>query len=242
MPVGVIGMKELLEPISTESLKDVFVSQFEDLILSGKIVSGETLPSERDLALQMGVSRPVVHEGLLELSAKGLVTIKPGSGTVVNNLRKEGSLSLLVSLFNYHGDKFAPHIQKSILDMRLLTEVENAGLAAINRTNEHLEEFESYLKLEESIDHIKIQEITELDFSIHHLIAEASGNFIYPLLMNSFKELHYHLVPKFYSKPDVCGTVFSFHKDLYQAIKNKDIENSKKIMTLLLEHGANHIS
>ncbi|MCK5153376.1 MAG: FadR family transcriptional regulator, partial [Spirochaetales bacterium] len=70
-------MKELLEPISTESLKDVFVSQFEDLILSGKIVSGETLPSERDLALQMGVSRPVVHEGLLELSAKGLVTIKP---------------------------------------------------------------------------------------------------------------------------------------------------------------------
>ncbi|MCK5196764.1 MAG: FadR family transcriptional regulator, partial [Spirochaetales bacterium] len=188
-------MKNLLEPISTESLKDVFVSKFEDLILSGKITSGETLPSERELALQMDVSRPVVHEGLLNLAAKGLVTIKPRSGTVVNNIRKEGSLSLLVSLINYHGEKFAPHIQKSILDMRLLLEIENAGLAAINRTGEQLEEFESYLKIEESIDHNKIKEITELDFAIHHLIAEATDNFLYPLLMNSFKQLHYHLVP-----------------------------------------------
>lgn len=234
-------MKDLLEPISTESLKDVFVSKFEDLILSGKIVSGETLPSERDLALQMGVSRPVVHEGLLDLSAKGLVTIKPRSGTVVNNLRKEGSLSLLVSLINYHGDKFAPPIQRSILDMRLLFEVENAGLAAFNRTDEQLKEFESYLKIEDSIDHNKIKDITELDFAIHHLIAEASGNFLYPLLMNSFKELHYHLVPKFYSNTDVCGTVFSFHRDLYKALKNKDVDNSKKIMTAILEHGAKHI-
>ena len=234
-------MKNLLVPISTESLKDVFVSKFEDLILSGKITSGETLPSERELALQMDVSRPVVHEGLLELAAKGLVTIKPRSGTVVNNIRKEGSLSLLVSLINYHGENFAPHIQKSILDMRLLLEIENAGLAAINRTGKQLEEFESYLKIEESIDHNKIKEITELDFAIHHLIAEASGNFIYPLLMNSFKQLHYHLVPKFYSDTDVCETVFSFHRNLYLAIKKKNVEGSKKIMTALLEHGAGHI-
>ena len=234
-------MKDLLEPITTESLKDVFVSKFEALILSGKITSGETLPSERELALQMGVSRPVVHEGLLELSAKGLVTIKSRSGTVVNNLRKEGSLSLLVSLINYHGDKFAPHIQSSILDMRLLFEVENAGLAAINRTEEQLGEFESYLKTEESIDHTMIKKITKLDFAIHHLVAEASGNFLYPLLMNSFKQLHYHLVPDFFSDTNVCEIVFSFHKELYQSIKSKNAEDSRKFMTALLEHGAGHI-
>ncbi len=58
-------MQELFEPIRTESLKDVFIRRFEDLILSGKFPVGQKLPSERELALQLGVSRPVVHEGLV---------------------------------------------------------------------------------------------------------------------------------------------------------------------------------
>jgi len=63
-------MQELLKPIRTESLKDVFISRFEELILSGSFPVGQKLPSERELALQLGVSRPVVHEGLVDLAAK----------------------------------------------------------------------------------------------------------------------------------------------------------------------------
>ena len=73
-------MEALLTPIKTESLKDVFVLRFEELILSGKFGIGQKLPSERELALQLGVSRPVVHEGLVELSSRGLVTLTPPRG------------------------------------------------------------------------------------------------------------------------------------------------------------------
>ena len=62
-------LEQLLEPIKTDSLKDVFVIRFEELILSGKVKIGQKLPSERELALQLGVSRPVVHEGLVELAS-----------------------------------------------------------------------------------------------------------------------------------------------------------------------------
>ena len=59
--------------------------------------------------------------------------------------------------------------------------------------------------------------------------------------MNSFKQLHYHLVPDFFSDTNVCEIVFSFHKELYQSIKSKNAEDSRKFMTALLEHGAGHI-
>lgn len=234
-------LQHLLEPIATKSMKEVFVSRFEELILSGKIRSGEALPSERELALQLKVSRPVVHEGLLELASKGLVTLKPRSGTVVNDIRKEGSLSLLISLSKYHGDQLAPHIQKSILDMRLLFEVENAGLAARNISPMQLDEFSSYIKREETIDCNDIQAITELDFSIHHLIAESSSNFLYPLLINSFKPVYCHFSSVFFSDTHLCKKVFSFHKSLFEAIKNSDEIQSKKIMEELLKHGATHL-
>ena len=96
-------MNSMLKPLKAESLKEVFISRFEDLILTGKLAIGQRLPPERELAVQLGVSRPVVHEGLLDLSVKGLVTMKPRAGTVVNDYRKEGSLFMLESIFNFRG-------------------------------------------------------------------------------------------------------------------------------------------
>jgi GntR family transcriptional regulator, transcriptional repressor for pyruvate dehydrogenase complex len=76
-------------------IKDVFVLRFEELILSGKIKIGQKLPSERELALQLRVGRPVVYEGMVELASRGLVSIKPRFGAIVNDYRKEGSLTVL---------------------------------------------------------------------------------------------------------------------------------------------------
>ena len=83
------SMQDMLKPLKTESLKEVFISRFENLILTGRLAIGQKLPPERELALQLGVSRPVVHEGLVELAAKGLVKLKPRAGAVVNDYRME---------------------------------------------------------------------------------------------------------------------------------------------------------
>jgi len=230
-------MQELLKPIRTESLKDVFVSRFENLILSGKLAIGQKLPSERELALQLGVSRPVVHEGLVDLAAKGLVSMKPRVGTVVNDFRTEGSLALLNSLFNYHDGRIEPGIQGSLLDMRLLFEVETARLAALNRTVEQSEALTALLDQEQTINAHDTHLLTEIDFKFHHLIALATGNLIYPLLINSCKQFYTNLSGQFFSDPRVVPEVFRYHRELVSAIKKQNADEAVRIMKAMLHHG-----
>lgn len=234
-------MQELFKPIRTESLKDVFIRRFEDLILSGKFSVGQKLPSERELALQLGVSRPVVHEGLVDLAAKGLVTMIPRVGTLVNDYRKEGSLSILTSLVNYHQGNLDPGLLVSLLEMRLLFEVETARLAALHRDRDQLESFRTLLLEEDRINQRDVGAICDLDFNFHHLIALASGNHIYPLLLNSFRHCYANLAGQFFLDPTVVSVVFDFHKKMVKAIKDKNESSAARIMRCMLDHGAKNL-
>ena len=234
-------MQELLKPIKSESLKDICITRFEELILSGKLAIGQKLPSERELALQLGVSRPVVHEGLVDLAAKGLVSLKPRVGTVVNDYRKEGSLSLLTSLVNYHQGRLDSGLLNSLLEMRMLFEVETVRLAAQNRSNRHLQAFEKILEDQKKVGFDEVDKITGLDFEFHHLIAMATGNHIYPLLLNSFKQCYINLAGQFFSDPAVVEAVFIFHEKMVGAIRQKDANGAAAIMQDMLVHGEVHL-
>jgi GntR family transcriptional regulator, transcriptional repressor for pyruvate dehydrogenase complex len=235
-------MKELLTPIKTESLKDLFVSRFENLILSGQIAIGEKLLAERELALKLGVSRPVVHDGLVELANRGLVTLTPRVGAVVNDYRKEGSLAILTSLLNYHNGRLEDKLFKGLLDFRALFENENARLAALNRTEEHLQEFRELLRKESRVDVGDIAAVTDLDFSFHHLVALAGGNMIYPLILNSFKQVYTSLTRVFFSDPAVIPVVFAFHRDVVNAIESQNEIEATEVMKKILAHGERHLT
>lgn len=230
-------MRELLEPITTESLVDVFIARFENLILSGRLSIGQKLPSERELALQLGVSRPVVHEGLVNLASKGLVTMIPRIGTLINDYRKDGSLTLLTSLVNYHDGRLEPKILEGLLRMRVLFEVETARLAALNRTDEHLGKFYELIDEEREIDVHNTTRITEIDFDFHHLIAMATDNMVYPLLINSFKQVYINLTRQFFSDTSLVSDVFNFHKAMVDAIEERDDTAAVDIMQQMLNHG-----
>jgi DNA-binding FadR family transcriptional regulator len=232
---------DLLRPIRKESLKDVFVSRFEELILSGRLSIGEKLPSERELALRLGVSRPVVHDGLMDLVSKGLVSMKPRVGTVVSDYRREGSLAILTSLVNYNNGRLDPRLFDSLAEMRMLIEVETAKLAALRRSQEHLKALHELIKEEGEVGSQEVERIAEVDFSFHHLIAMSTGNFIYPLILNSFRQIYTGLTRRFFSDPTVVSVVFGFHRELVQAIEDKDEEAATEIMRRLLNHGRDRL-
>jgi len=209
--------------------------------ISGAFPIGQNLPAERELALQLNVSRPVVHEGLVDLAAKGLVTLIPRVGTIVNDYRKEGSLSLLTSLVNYHQGDLEPALFISLLEMRLLFEVETARLAAIHRTQDQLESFRRLLQEEEAVNHHNAAGISELDFNFHHLVALSSGNHIYPLLLNSFKHCYLNLAGQFFSDPTVVPEVFAFHNEMACALEEKNEKEAVRIMKNMLVHGAEQL-
>jgi len=235
-------MRPLLEPIRTPSLTEAFIRRFEELILAGRIAVGQKLPSERELALQLGVSRPVVHEGLVDLAAKGLVTMIPRVGTVVNDFRTEGSLTLLTSLVQYQQGEIEPALLASLLQMRLLFEVEAARLAASARTTEQIAAFDEILAREAQADPGDTAALAEVDFQFHHLIAMSSGNLIYPLLLNSFKGCYLNLACKFYADPKLAEEVFAFHRQLVAAIRAGDSPSAADAMTRMLNHGAVHLN
>ncbi len=234
-------LSQLLEPIKTDSLKDVFVVRFEELILSGKVKIGQKLPSERELALQLGVSRPVVHEGLVELASRGLVSLKPRSGAVVNDYRKEGSITMLSSLIQYQKGKLEPELLDSLLQMRMLMEPEFARFAAINRTEDQVREFNEIVKNEESADYKNIQNITDLDFEFHLLIAVASGNAVFPLLLNSFRQVYTNISGQFFKDSQVISTVHKHHRDMVRALEAQDAKKAVSIMKTLLNHGEKYL-
>ena len=118
----------------------------------------------------------------------------------------------------------------------MLFEKETAKLAAVHRTDEHVARFKEILKIEETINIHDTTSVTETDFSFHHLIAMASSNMIYPLLLNSFKQFYMHLASQFFADHALVSIVFEFHNKLFHAIQNKDEEQAANIMEQILTH------
>lgn len=234
-------MKDILKPLKSDSLVEVFISRFEALILTGKIAIGQKLPSERELALLLGVSRPVVHEGLVDLAAKGLVTMKPRVGTVVNDYRKEGSLAILNSIINYHQGGLDGHLLESLLAIRELVETETARLAATYRTDDHLGEFHDIVTAEEKANPGDLKTVTRLDFTFHHTMGMASGNLIYPLLINSFKPVYMNFTSLFFSDASMVPETIAFHRRLVKAIGDRNADSASAIMHETLAHGERHL-
>lgn len=233
-----------IQPLNHLSLKAVCVRRLEGLILSGQLRIGERLPAERDLAARLEISRPVLHEALVDLAAKGLVRIVPRRGVFVNDYRTTGSLAMLESLLAFREGSLDPAFTQSLLDMRLLVETETARLAAVNRTGEQLERLAEILQAEQGTALSESAALTNLDFSFHLEIALASANQVYPLILNSFKGVYTYLSGSFFrmfAGSPVIAEVHAFHRQLLTAIEQRDSAAAVNTMTEMLHHGERYL-
>jgi GntR family transcriptional regulator, transcriptional repressor for pyruvate dehydrogenase complex len=232
---------QMIEPIQSDSLRDIFIQKFEQLIFSGYFKIGERLPPERQLAGMLGVSRPVVHEGLVNLVSKGLVTMTPRKGSVINDYRKEGSLFMLTALFEYSDGQVSERLLASMLDMRMLVEVEAVGLAAANRSQAQVTQLQQIVDREQQADPDDLKGIAALDFEFHHLISIASDNLVYPLLLNSLKQFYLSLTEKFFADSSVIPWVVEHHGKIVRAIDVQSPEKAREFTKQLLVHGERHL-
>jgi GntR family transcriptional regulator, transcriptional repressor for pyruvate dehydrogenase complex len=175
------------------SLTQTFTEYVEQLIISGDFAAGERLPPERELAVRTGVSRPVVHESLVKMESKGLVRIVPRHGAYVNDYHTRGSLDLLLSMMRYGSSSSEQGLADDLCDLRDLLEPEIASLAALGATLDDLSELEDILRRERLTSSSHTQELAQITFRFHQRLARASGNRLYPMLLNSLKELYLRL-------------------------------------------------
>lgn len=90
-------------PIVAPSIRELFIQQLEGAILSGQLKPGDRLPTERELADTMHISKTVVHEGLRELHRLGFLDIASRRGVTVADYAQTGSLETLTAIMDYHG-------------------------------------------------------------------------------------------------------------------------------------------
>lgn len=155
-----------------QRLSHSITEQVERLIVEGMLKPGDALPSERDLAKQLGVSRPSLREALLVLESRGLVQAKRGGGFGVTDVTGPTITDPLVHLLQRH-----PSTIDDVLELRHGLECVAAYFAAIRATDadaKRLREMSVAMKRRRATrDPL---EDADLDVDFHMAIAEASHN------------------------------------------------------------------
>ena len=98
------------QKIEPDRVAESVITQIEQLILRGIIRPGERLPSERDLADRLGVSRPSLREAISSLQERGLLTTKANSGIFVEELLGAPFTPSLTELFSTHDEAVFDYI------------------------------------------------------------------------------------------------------------------------------------
>ncbi|MEM1432257.1 MAG: FadR/GntR family transcriptional regulator [Pseudomonadota bacterium] len=177
--------KELFEPIGHESLAEAVVGQIEDLIASGILKQGRKLPSERDLAEMLRVSRPKVREALHVLEERGLVATRHGEGTFVSALTGQAMLPALLALYGRHEPAFFDY-----LEYRREQEAFAARLAARRATKADKARLADVLaRIETAWKNNDAEASQEADFDLHSAIVDASQNATLIHMMASIYDL-----------------------------------------------------
>ena len=175
------------QKITAPSLRTLFVEQLEHMILSGQLQIGEKLPSERQLAEAMQVSRGVVNGGLSELEKKGFLEVRPRSGTYVADYRRKGTIDTLISIINYHDGIITDDVIRSILELRIALDT-----LAVQLCIDHITDSDLGL-LREQVEKIKHatsnHEAAEAAFAFQHEFALLSGNTLIPLVFQTFRPI-----------------------------------------------------
>jgi GntR family transcriptional repressor for pyruvate dehydrogenase complex len=198
-------------------------------IEAGRLGPGARLPPERELAQQMGLSRPSLRSGLRTLQAMGIVHARRGAGTfIVEGPPQLGKapLQFLAALHGFTLDQ--------IYEARRLLEVGAAGLAAERATGEQIAAMADEITgLFASLD--EPQAFLRYDLGFHRAVADGSGNPILATIIGTLTEIIWET-----GRLNLQGASLresaEIHRQIYQAIKARSPERARREMTQHLEH------
>ena len=173
------------QEINSEKLSKSVVRQVEQLILRGILRPGERLPSERELAEKLAVSRPSLREALSELQDAGLLTSRAGAGIFVAEVLGSAFSPALMRLFGTHDEAVYDYLAfrkdlEGLAAERAARVGSNTDLKVINAI---------YVKMEAAQSKRSSDEEARLDAQFHMSICEAGHNVVMLHMMRSMYEL-----------------------------------------------------
>ena len=216
------------QPVTPEKLSTSVTRQIEKLILQGILRPGERLPSERELAERLNVSRPSLRESIADLSDRGLLASKAGAGVYVADVLGSAFSDALIQLFANHDEAVFDYLSfrkdmEGLAAERAARLGSDTDLKVINAVFERMEAAHS--KRDPSDE-------AALDAEFHLSIIEASHNVIMLHMMRSMYQLlregvFYNRQMMFRQKT-TRATLLDQHRTINDALQARDPEGARQ--------------
>jgi GntR family transcriptional repressor for pyruvate dehydrogenase complex len=214
----------MLEPLKKTRLYEEIVKQLIGLIEGGTLKPGDKLPSERQMAEELGVSRTAIREALRALESMGYIESKVGGGTFIREISLDRALLPFSTVLSQ--DK---NLIKELLEVRQLLESEIALLASKRATEEDIKRMEAALgSMREDIDGGGIG--LRGDNAFHDALALASRNMAMSKILGLCDELLSKSRESTLRIPGQPARSLEDHFAILNAVKNKDHLLAQQLM------------
>ncbi|NBE93379.1 FadR family transcriptional regulator [Nonomuraea sp. KC401] len=211
-------------PLTTPEL----TARLERAIVSNRWRPGQKLASERQLASEYGVSRPLIREALRSLQERGLIVVQPGRGSFVREVLPTGgpaSLNVLVQ-------RGEVTVRELVVARRML-ETESAALAATHHDEPDVRRLRDLLTaFDASTD---VATAADLDVAFHEAIAAASHNTVLQIMFGAIRPLAHGMMLRSLTDRVTTKIGAPVHHEILAAIEARDPEAARAAMARHVE-------
>jgi DNA-binding FadR family transcriptional regulator len=215
-------------PVPAQGVRRVYrqvADQLCNLLAEGNYPLGSRLPPERDIAVQLKVSRTTVREALIALELAGLVAVRGGSGVYVMALPRSGTLTI-------ESTDSGPG-PFELLQARRLLEGEVAALAAESIDEAGLAHIEESIRLLEQSGHSSIERETN-DRQFHMSIAEATKNSALIQTVRMYWDMRrgsmWTKIVEHFHTPALLSAVIADHRAIFSALRERSPAAARRTM------------
>lgn len=203
-----------------------------DAVVQGRLVPGQFLPTEQELANEYGASRNVVREALKVLMARGLIEMLHGRGSRVLPHHHWQLRDQLVRLMREN-----PRVPRDLLDIRWLLEPQVAYLAAAQASDSQIEGLrQTVVQQREATERGDAARIIEHDARFHQILAEATGNALLPLVLQPLDRLIYASRLATVAFPGGPERSLENHVAILDCVAAHDADGARRAMSDHLSH------
>lgn len=223
-------------PVEKQRVAEEIAEELRALILTGQYRAGSKLPPERELSKRLQVNRASLREALKKLEHLGLVRIRQGDGTRVQNFMETGGIELVQHLLALGGQ--GQLLIRDLLEFRRIVGREMARLAAA-RGSQDLAGIARLRAIADQADATQSStELFELDFEFYVALAAICGNQVMLLLLNTVRDAVRGFTPVVANLAIPQDQVRKHHRDLIAAVEHGDEVNAGAIADDYLRMGS----
>jgi GntR family transcriptional regulator, transcriptional repressor for pyruvate dehydrogenase complex len=205
-----------------QAVPEVALQAIRKLIADEGFGPGDALPSQRDLALQLGVSRASLREALSSLSALGVVSVQPGKGVFVQAAEERRG---------WAGPYPEQGTPLDIFQLRYALEGFAAGLAAVTLTTGELDILEDNVEaMRKELKAGDFEAAARLDFEFHRRILLASGNQAMVSILSASAEVFLESQKLPFIRPERAMETWQEHRKVLRALARRASGAAQKSM------------